>query len=220
MNDKLIELDYEGEIWANRDRKEYHEMFKTLAVSIYENIESYADTCRILNKNFASDEFVTVSPQHIKRWKNEVKVVKPYIDEFIEEERKIVEKAYKQIQKKALENIEELLEEIVVNSVGASGETLSKTALNLATIIEKVKKFEYVDIKDPRNENVGGEVVSQISRDDKIYMIGNFRYFLSEDAVKYLEKTFDNKNDNEDSDDNIIDINAEIEDINKKDEND
>lgn len=199
--DELIELNYEGEIWSNRDRKEYHEMFKTLAVSIYENVENYAQTCRIINKNFTSDELVTVSPNHIRKWRNEVKAVKPYIDDYIEEERNIIEKTYKEIQKKAMNNINELLEEIVVNSEGASGETLSKTALNLATIVEKIKKFENTE-KDPRSGEIPSNITFQFSREDKMYLIGNFEKFLSEDVKKHLKKTFNNKNDN---DDNIID---------------
>lgn len=178
---------YDGEIWEDSKKRKYSSNFKTQVVALYKNLKNSAMTVAAVNRTIKGE--ASINGAMIKRWDLEIKHTKPHISAALEEEAGQMRSVYKEIHDSAIQHTKTIVDEIPTKTKDMDALDLSRTALNLASLAEKM------DIIDPDGKEIvgGEELLVQMTKEEKISFILRYKDTLPEDVVKKIDGVLSSK---------------------------
>jgi hypothetical protein len=211
VNESLdIIIDYKGPIWENKEKKEVHPILKGKLVATYKAVgKSLATTKRIMRNSFPEEIDLKLTKLKLQTWERELKNQNTNLEVAIENQEKEMMEIYRTIKDKALQNTKQIVDLIPQRTDRMSAESLSKTAVNLVNIIEKM------DSLDPRNKDTEDDlkadvIVNILSVEQKIILLEKYAHLFPEQSKNLINTITDKfrsmKDNNEENtnDDNVI----------------
>ena len=178
---------YDGEIWEDTYKRQYNSHFKFQVLALYRKVKNYQTTVATVNQALRGE--ARISKTLIKKWDIELKQTKPHVAAALEAEAEEMQTIYRDIYDSAMKHTKTIVDTIPNRTNDMDALELSRAALNLATLAEKM------DVMDPEKKEIIGskELIFQMTKEEKISFILNHKSLLPEEVVSKINQILASK---------------------------